>query len=104
MASISKREQLDLEIAGLKRKREQDFEDLKNHFRFVQESYNPLNIIKNSIKDVAANTTVSGIIGNVAGFAGDYITDKILPGNSAIKRIGGNVLKFLGRKFLPSKS
>ena len=104
MTTISKKEQLDQEIAALQIKKNNDLMALKNQFHVVQESLNPLNLLKSTIKDVASNTTASGIIGGVASIAGDYLSTKILPRNGPLKNIGSSVLRFLVRKLLPSKT
>lgn len=103
MGTITKREQLDQQIALLKIRQEQDLAALKNQFQELQESLNPINLIKSTFKDVAANTTASGILGGAASIAGDYLATKILPGKGPLKNIGSAILRFFGRKILPSK-
>lgn len=103
MATISRRAQLDQDIALLEVKKMDDLMALRNQFHLVQDSLNPMNLLKSTIREVASHTTTSGIIGGVASIAGDYLSDKILPGKGPIKKIGSSILRFLGRKLLPSK-
>lgn len=100
MATINKREELDREIALLKIKRSNDFDDLKAHFRLVQDSFNPLNLIKDTFKGAVAGVSTVSLLQGAADFAGDYITNKFIPKGmqAPLKNAGGKILRFFAGK------
>ena len=70
---------------------------LKIQFHLTYESLKPINILKNTLNDVATSPwLINNIIGTAAGLASGYISKKIvIAGSSNIfRKILGSVLQF----------
>lgn len=106
MKALTERDRLVQQIDLLRLQKDVDLEALKMQFRTTQESLNPLNLIKNSFKGVVANTSTADLLEGAAGLAGTYLTNKFIPNSvkGPITKIGGGILKFLGKKIFGSKS
>jgi len=65
---------------------------LKEQFHLTYESLKPINILKNTLKEVSSSPfLIDNIIGSVVGLASGYLSKKIVVGGS------GNIFrKFLG--------
>lgn len=69
---------------------------LKEQFHITYESLRPINIIKNTLKDIAATPNlIDNVLGTVAGLASGYLTKKIVTGTSAniFRKLIGSVLQ-----------
>ncbi len=85
-------------ILLLKQQQELDLIVLKNQFKATKESLKPINLIKNSFKDVVASPDLkTTIFKNIIGLATGYLSKKVLIGstNNPIKKVLGTVLEFV---------
>jgi hypothetical protein len=61
---------------------------LKDHLKITFESLRPINLLKNTLKDISASPElIDNIIGNVAGLASGFLSNKLIVGSS------GNVFR-----------
>lgn len=70
---------------------------LKDQFHVVYESVRPINIIKNTIKDITSSPLLSeNLLGSLIGLASGYISKKIVVGSSEniFKKLLGAVMQF----------
>jgi hypothetical protein len=89
----------DLKKAILSLEVEQAFSEqlLKEQFLLTIESLKPLNIIKNTLKDMASSTNlIDNTLGASAGIAAGYLTKKIVVGASGniARKLFGSILQF----------
>ncbi len=72
-------------------------QQLKAQFFISVESFKPINILKNSIKDVASSPyLIENVFGALLGITTGYISKKIIIGGSAnkFKKLLGTMLQF----------
>lgn len=70
---------------------------LKVQFRMTYESLKPVNLIRNTIKDIASEPElINNLIGTTLGLAGGYISKKIVVGSShnIFRKLFGSLLEF----------
>ena len=70
---------------------------LKDQFHLTYESLKPVNLLKNTIKDISSSPyLVENIIGAAAGLATGFISRKIVVGGSGnlIRKLFGSILQF----------
>jgi hypothetical protein len=92
MEKITSIEELKLAIQELEVKRSIQGELLKEQFYRTYDSLKPVNLLKNTIKDLTTSTDLtSDILGTVTGLVSGYFSKKIVVGTS-----GGSLRKLLG--------
>ncbi len=99
-------EELRDKIALLKRQQETDLVLLKAQFHTTYESLKPINLIKNTFKEVVATPNIrSTLIKNAIGLATGYLSKKVLVGSShnPIKKVLGIVLEFVVANVVANK-
>ena len=70
---------------------------LKEQLNLTFESLKPINLLRNTIKDISTSPDlINNIIGNVAGLASGYLSNKIFVGKSGnlIRKIIGILVQF----------
>lgn len=70
---------------------------LKDQFHVIYESVRPINIIKNTIKDITSSPSLSeNLLGSIIGLATGYVSKKIVIGSSGniFKKLLGSVIQF----------
>jgi hypothetical protein len=70
---------------------------LKEQFLLTYESLKPLNIIKNTLKDMVSSTNlIDNTLGASAGIAAGYLTRKVVVGTSGniVRKLIGSMLQF----------
>lgn len=70
---------------------------LKEQFHLTYESLKPVNIIKNTIRDVVKSPNlIENALGTVIGLASGYVSKKIFIGTSSnvIRKLLGSILQF----------
>lgn len=70
---------------------------LKEQLYCTYESLKPINIIKNTLRDVVSATSLTdNLLGTVTGLAGGYLSKKMVVGTSGniIRNLLGSVLQF----------
>ncbi len=96
MKQESPNDQLKRAIMLLEIKRDEEMKDLKEHFRKTYESFKPVNLIKNTLKEVIHSPDVRNGIGKTAiGVASGYLVKNLLFRSSynPIKIVAGVVLQ-----------
>lgn len=81
---------LDLEMA-----QSEEESNLKEHFNLAYESVKPVNLIKNTFKEVAVASEIKQSILSISlGLAAAYFTRKLLEkgSNSSVKKMAGTVI------------
>jgi hypothetical protein len=90
-------ELLDEKLISLENRRTHELKLLKEQFYFVHEGLKPINLVKNTLKDVFTSPQLkNNAIGNAMGLATGYLSKKVIVGSShnPIKNIIGTVLQF----------
>jgi hypothetical protein len=83
MNNISNIDQLKLAIAALETKRTDQGQVVKEQFLNIQEQLQPVNMLKNTVKDfIASNELKNGIIDVSMGAAAGFLVRKIFNGES----------------------
>lgn len=76
---ITPNETLNEAIALLEIKRDAELVDLKKQFRVTYESFKPINLLKNSLKDATSSPILkNGISGAAIGMASGYAVKNLL--------------------------
>lgn len=97
---------LDDTVSCLEHKREYQYAELKGQFSKTVEDYNPVNIIKDVIKDVGGNAIQNNtILETSASLVGGYLVKKIIVGrsNTLTKKLLGYALHYAVSKFISKK-
>lgn len=97
---------LDDAILLLESKREKDFDDLKTQFYKTTESFKPINIFNQTVKDFRDLPEVkTNLLETILSISGGYFSKKILVGksNSLVKKIFGYVLQYAVTNFISKK-
>ena len=90
MQSINNTTELRDAIGFLEAERVFKAEVLKEQFRLTYESYKPVNLLKNTLKDIASSPNlVNNVIGAAIGLGTGYLSKKIVVGGS------GNIFRKL---------
>ncbi|HXU28442.1 MAG TPA: hypothetical protein VN698_14525 [Bacteroidia bacterium] len=90
-------ELLDEKIISLENRRAHELKLLKEHFYIIHEELKPINLVKNTLKEMFSSPELkNNAIGNAMGLATGYLSKKIIVGSShnPIKNILGAVLQF----------
>ncbi len=88
---------LSSQIANLQQQQENEFLLLKQQMHFTYESLKPINLIKNTFKEMVSSPDVKGnLFKSALGLVTGYFSKKILVGSShnPIKKVLGTVLEF----------
>jgi hypothetical protein len=88
---------LDEKIISLENRKAHELKLLKEQFYFVHEELKPINLVKNTFKEVFSSPELkNNAIGSTMGLATGYLSKKLVVGSShnLIKNIVGNVLQF----------
>lgn len=97
MKTRSNSDSLKESILVLERKQELELASIKEQLYVTYESVKPVNIIKNSLKEIISSPGLKGsILNNIVGLASGYFSRKLLLGNShnPIKKVLGAFLQF----------
>lgn len=84
-------------IEQLKAKQALEISQLKTQFEKTYEGIKPINLIKNTISEVATSTDLrNGLLNNAIGLATGYLSKKIFFGSThnPIKKILGTIVEF----------
>ena len=98
MKNSTEVDELRSKIALLKQQQETDLILLKEQFNETIESLKPINLLKNTFKDVVSSPDLkTTIVKNAIGLATGYLSKKVLIGSShnPIKKILGTVIEFV---------
>jgi hypothetical protein len=94
-------------IEKLKEKQAQEIYQLKTQFEKTYEGIKPINLIKNTISEVATSVDLrNGILNNAIGLATGYVSKKILLGSThnPFKKILGTLIEFGIANFIAKKT
>lgn len=97
---------LDDAILLLESKRKKEFEDLKAQFHKTTESFKPINIFHQTVKDFIEPSAVkSNLLQTILSISVGYFSKKMLVGksNSLLKNIFGYVLQYSVTNFISKK-
>lgn len=97
MEKITTGEDLKMAIQQLEDKQNGEWLLLKEQFLITYENLKPLNIIKNTIKDVTASADFKeSVIGTTMGLTAGFLSKKLVVGasNNPIKKIAGALLQY----------
>ncbi|CAN5695188.1 hypothetical protein BH11BAC1_BH11BAC1_04900 [soil metagenome] len=92
MSKVNSSDQLAEAIALLEIKRAEELYDLKSQLQITYESLKPVNMLKNTWKEITESHSIkNGISGNVVGIASGYIAKNILFGftKNPVKKLAG---------------
>ena len=106
MKTLTQKDLLKEQIVALEKKQVEDFEILKNQYQVTIDSFKPLNLIKNSILDVATTPNLkSYLISGAIGLGTNYLSKTFANENekNPIKRTIGKVVNFALRNFFGKK-
>lgn len=92
MERIENDEDLQTKIFMLEARRENELRLLKKNFREASECLKPINIIKNTFKDIVTSPELKGnLIGSAIGMGTGFVANKLIVGRS-----GGLIKKIIG--------
>lgn len=97
MYYINQTEALNKAIEVLQKKKDIEFELLKEQFHITYESLKPINLIKSTLADVASSPELkNNVLNNLIGLTTGYISKKVLLGSSRnpIKILLGSLFQF----------
>ncbi len=97
MNNKNQTEALNKAIEVLQKKKDIEFELLKEQFHITYESLKPINLIKSTLADVASSRELkNNVLNNVIGLTTGYISKKVLLGSSRnpIKILLGSLFQF----------
>lgn len=97
MQNITNAAQLKMAIESLKVEQEMSEELLKAQFRLTYENLKPVNIIKNTLKNLTSEPALmDNLVGTSIGLASGYLSKKIVVGNSGniFRKIFGSLLEY----------
>ncbi|WP_308990616.1 hypothetical protein QLS71_003950 [Mariniflexile litorale] len=87
-------------------RRKKEYEDLKIQFHETSESFRPINIWNQTVKDFRESTEVkTNLLETILSVAGGYFSKKIIVGksNSIVKSLLGYVLQYAVTNFISKK-
>ena len=96
MENISAHDALKARILNLEIQRDQEELELKAEFSELMEALKPVNLIRSTIKDVAASPDIRNhVLDSLMGMAMGYLSKKVVIGSThnPLKRILGSVLQ-----------
>lgn len=97
MKKILNNKDLQAQILELERKKALEEQGFKEQFHQTIESFKPINIVKNTVSEVAASPTLKHNLLNVAlGLGAGYLSKKLVVGKEAglLKKTLGTALQF----------
>ena len=97
---------LDEAILLLETRKKQDLEDLKTQFHQTSNSFKPINIFHQTIKDFKELPEIkTNIFEAIISISGGYLTKKLLVGksHSFVKRALGYILQYAVTNFISKK-
>ena len=103
MNTPNQKELLKEKIIALENKQAQDLETLKNQYQATVDGFKPLNLIKNSILEVATSPNLTSyLISGAIGMGTNYLKKTFLNENDTnpIKKGIGKVVKFALNRFV----
>ena len=106
MKALTQKKLLKEHIVALENKQVHDFETLKNQYQVTIDSFKPLNLIKDSILDVATVSNIKSYLINGAVGLGAYYLSKTFTNENeknAMKRTIGKVVNFALKNFFGKK-
>ena len=107
MNRINQQKALAEAIHSLKIKQAGELHLLKEQFQHTVESMRPVNLIKNTFRQVAHSPQIrNGLVNNAIGLAFGYLSKKVMVGSShnPIKRMVGAVLEFTIANFVAKRA
>jgi hypothetical protein len=84
-------------ITSLKDKQAHELKLIKGHLHDIYEDLKPINLIKNTIQEIACSQEIkSNLVNNAIGLGAGHLSRKILIGSThnPIKKIAGTILQF----------
>lgn len=102
MKTLNQKDILKEQIIALENKQVQDFEMLKNQYQATIDSFKPLNLIKDSILEVATFSNIkSYLISGAVGLGTNYLSKTFANENekNPIKKVLGKVVNFALKNF-----
>tara|TARA_R110002050_G_scaffold239974_1_gene376167 strand:- start:2659 stop:3006 length:348 start_codon:yes stop_codon:yes gene_type:complete len=87
-------------------RRQKEYEDLKFQFHETSESFRPINILNQTVKDFGKLPEIkTNLFETILSITGGYFSKKILVGksNSLVKKILGYVLQYTITNFISKK-
>ncbi|MFI0428222.1 hypothetical protein [Mariniflexile sp. HMF6888] len=90
----------------LEKRRRKEYEDLKLQFYETSESFRPINIFNQAVRDFREFPEVkTNLFETILSVTGGYFSKKIIVGksNSFIKKISGYVLQYAVTNFISKK-
>jgi len=97
MGNITCASDLHQAIALLETEQQQNELILKAQFKLTYESFKPVNLLRNSIKDIASEPElINNLIGATVGMASGYLSKKIVVGTShnIFRKLFGSLVEF----------
>lgn len=93
-------------ILLLEARRKHEYEDLKSQFYETTETFRPINIFNQAVKDFKEGPEIkTNLFETLLSISGGYFSKKILVGksNSIVKKVLGYVLQFAVTNFISKK-
>lgn len=90
----------------LEERRRNEYEDLKSQFYKTSETFRPINIFKQAVKDFKEVPEVkTNLFETILSISGGYFSKKIILGksNSFVKKVLGYVLQYVVTNFISKK-
>ncbi len=102
-----KRDELTEAIRLLKNKQALEMQILRDQFKQAYESIKPINLIKNTLYQVAASSEIrNNVLKNAVGLATGFVAKKLLLGatHNPVKKILGTVFQFAVANMVAKRS
>ena len=101
------RDELAEAISLLKNKQELELQILRNQFKLAYESIKPINLIKNTLHQIATSSEIrNNLLNNVVGLATGFVAKKLLLGatHNPVKKILGTIFQFAVANMVANRS
>lgn len=107
MKNKTGKDELTEAIRLLKNKQELELQILRNQFQLAYESVKPINLIKNTLHQVATSSEIrKNILNNAVGLATGFVAKKLLLGatHNPVKKILGTIFQFAVANMVANRS
>lgn len=107
MKKKTEKEELTEAIRLLKNKQTAELQILRDQFQLAYESIRPINLIKNTLHQVASSSEIrSNLLNNAVGLATGFVAKKLLLGatHNPVKKILGTIFQFAVANLVAKKS
>ncbi len=94
-------------IRLLKNKQDHELQILRDQFKLAYESIKPINLIKNTLHQVATSSEIrNNILNNAVGLATGFVAKKLLLGktHNPVKKILGTIFQFAVANMVANRS